>query len=42
LRTIAYVVGTVEQVGVREEKGFHCIEEFRLILDLPAGQPIRQ
>ena len=36
------VVGIVEEVGVREKKGFHCIEELRVILDLPAGQPIRQ
>ena len=36
------VVGVVEEVGVREKKGFHCIEELRLILDLPVGQPIRQ
>ena len=36
------VVGIVEQVGVREKKGFHCIEELRLILNLPPGQPIRQ
>ena len=35
------VVGVVEEVGVREKKGFHCIEELRLILDLPIGQPIR-
>ena len=35
------VVGVVEEVGVREKKGFHCIEELRLILDLPLGQPIR-
>lgn len=36
------VVGVVEEVGVREKKGFHSIEELRLILDVPAGQPIRQ
>ena len=36
------VVGVVEEVGLREKKGFHDIEELRLILDLPAGQPIRQ
>lgn len=36
------VVGIVEQVGVREKRGFHCIEELRLILGLPPGQPIRQ
>lgn len=36
------VVGIVEEVGVREKRGFHCIEELRLILDLPPGQPIRQ
>ena len=36
------VVGVVEEVGAREKKGFHDIEELRLILDLPAGQPIRQ
>lgn len=36
------VVGIVEQIGVREKRGFHCIEELRLILGLPPGQPIRQ
>ena len=36
------VVGIVEEVGVRGKKGFHCIEELRLILDLPPGHPIRQ
>ena len=36
------VVGIVEEVGIREKKGFHCIEELRLILGLPPGQPIRQ
>ena len=36
------VVGVVEMVGLREKKGFHDIEELRLILDLPPGQPIRQ
>lgn len=36
------VVGIVEEVGVRVKMGFHCIEELRLILDLPPGQPIRQ
>jgi hypothetical protein len=36
------VVGIVEEVGVREKKGFHCIEELRQILDLPPGKPIRQ
>jgi hypothetical protein len=36
------VVGIVEEVGVREKKGFHCIEELRIILDLPPGRPIRQ
>jgi hypothetical protein len=36
------VVGIVEEVGVREKKGFHCIEELRLILGLPPGRPIRQ
>lgn len=35
------VVGIVEEIGVREKKGFHCIEELRLILGLPPGQPIR-
>jgi len=36
------VVGVVEEVGVRGKKSFHCIEELRLILDLPIGQPIRK
>jgi len=36
------VVGIVEEVGAREKKGFHDIEELRLILHLPTGQPIRQ
>ncbi len=36
------VAGIVEEVGVREKKGFHDIEELRLILDLPTGQPIRR
>ena len=35
------VVGVVEEVGVRGKRGFHCIEELRLILDLPPGQPVR-
>ena len=29
-------------VDIREKAGFHCIEELRLILDLPPGQPIRK
>lgn len=36
------VIGIVEEVGVRIKKGFHCVEELRLILDLPPGQPIRK
>lgn len=36
------VVGVVEEVGERDKKGFHSLEELRLILDLPSGQPIRQ